>query len=94
MFIHDYFKDRTPLCFDGFYFKMHEVYPIGTRNAKLGCIFKPIKDTTTYGLNSITINSIRNWNDLTKKLRIDLSSLTRKALKKLVIEHILDSYIN
>ena len=35
-----------------------------TRNSKMNCVNLPISKTVTYGINSITGQSARNWNSL------------------------------
>ena len=63
-----------------------------TKNAKLGCIFVPFKNSTKYGLNSITHQSLLTWNKITKELKTDLSKMSRHDLKSLLVRYFLSKY--
>ena len=74
LFVHDFLNNSLPACFDDHYFKLNHLYfNIQTRNSILGCLFSPSKNTTAYGLNSITQKSINSWNFITNNVKIDLS---------------------
>ena len=93
LFIYDYLNNLLPECFEDYYFKLNYLYfNVQTRNSNLGCLFSPSKNTTRYGLNSITQKSIYSWNYLTKQLKTDLSSLSRYKLKLMLIQHFLNLY--
>ena len=70
-----------PACFNDYYFKHQDIYLAETRNSKLGCLFQPSRNTTRYGLNSISHKSVTTWNTITKQLKTDLSSLSFHNLK-------------
>ena len=93
LFVHDYLNDSLPACFDDYYFKLNYLYFNAlTRNANLGCLFLPSKNTTRYGLQSITQKSITTWNHITKNMKIDLSSISRYKLKTRLTQYFLDQY--
>ena len=73
---HQYLNDQLPACFSDYYFKLQDIYLAETRNSKLGCLFQPSRNTTRYGLNSISHKSVTTWNTITKQLKIDLSSIS------------------
>ena len=73
LFIHDYLHDLLPDCFQGYYLPLNTIYDLGTKNSKLGCLFVPFKNTTKYGINSITHQSILTWNSVSKLLNTDLA---------------------
>ena len=54
LFVHDFFNNNLPLCFNDYYQSVKRAHSIGTKSSKLGCIFIPHVSTTRYGLNSIT----------------------------------------
>ena len=75
LFVHDYLNGSLPACFKDYYFKLDYLYfNVQTRNANLGCLFSPGKNTTKYGLNSITQKSINSWNYITKSTKTKLWS--------------------
>ena len=93
LFVYDYLNNMLPKIFEDYYFKLNYLYfNIQTRNAKLCCLFSPSKNTTKYGLNSITQQSIYTWNSITKNLGKDLSSFSRYQLKDLLIQHYMSKY--
>ena len=93
LFVHDYLNNCLPSCFDDYYFKLNYLYfNIQTRNANLGCLFLPSKNTTNYGLNSITQKCINNWNFFSKALKMDLSSISRYNLKTKLTQYFLKQY--
>ena len=93
LFVYDYLNDSLPACFEDLYFKLNYLYfNVQTRNSNLGCLFAPSKNTTRYGLNSITQKSIYAWNFFTKETKTDLTSLSRHNLKIKLTQHILNKY--
>ena len=93
LFIHDYLHDNLPSCFEDYYFKLNNLYPLTeTRNAKIGCLFVPVKNTTKYGLNSLTQQSIYTWNEISKTMNTDLSLKSRYELKSLIFNHFIKQY--
>ena len=93
LFVHDYLNDSLPTCFDNYYFKLNYLYfNVQTRNSNLGCLFSPSKNTTKYGLESITQKSISSWNSITKNLKTDMSNIPRHKLKTLLTEYFIKQY--
>ena len=93
LFVHDYLNGKLPHCFKDYYFKLNYIYfNVKTRNSTLGCLFVPSKNTTIYGLNSITQNSIRTWNALTKEMKTDLAGLSRHNAKSLITNYFIGKY--
>ena len=81
LLIHDFTNNTLPTCFQDYYFKRNTMN-IQTRNSYLGCLFVPSRNTTQYGLNSITQQAIYNWNDVTKVYKTDLSTKSRYQIKE------------
>ena len=92
LFVHDFLKKKLPKCFDSYFHTIEEVHSIGTKNAKLGCLFIPFVSTSKYGLNSITIQSILSWNTLCKALNCNLAAFSRSVAKKKITTHFIQSY--
>ena len=90
--IHDYLNNKLPHCFHGYFLKLDNIYNIQTRNAELGCLFIPSKNTTNYGLKSITQQCILSWNNISKQLNTNLLRLKRNKLKTILNQHFLDQY--
>ena len=95
LFVHDYLSNSLPVCFNDYYFKLNYMYfNIQTRNSRLGCLFSPSKNTTRYGLCSITQKSIYSWNFVTKTIKTDLSNFSRHKLKKVLNGFLLHQYVH
>ena len=93
LFVHDYLNNLLPKCFDDYYFKLNYLYfNVQTRNANLGCLFSPSRNTTKYSLQSITQHSISTWNHITKTLGKDLSKITRYKFKTILTHHFMNQY--
>ena len=93
MFLYDSIKGSLPVCFNNKYHTLQNTYKhFSTKSSTLGCFFRPVVNTTQYGLNSIMQRSIHSWNTTSKELNIDLSTLSRKNLKKTLTEHFLNKY--
>ena len=93
LFVHDFLNGKLPLCFKDYYFKTNYIYfTVQTRGSNLGCLFAPSKNSTTYGLNSITQKSINTWNTITKEIKTDLSVLSRPKIKSLLTKYFIDKY--
>ena len=93
LFVRENLNNSLPDCFDDYYFKLNYLYfNIQTRNSSLGWLFSPSRNTTRYGLNSITQKSINIWNSITKSTKIDLSSISRHKIKSLLTQYFIDQY--
>ena len=93
LFVRNYLNNALPACFDDFYFKLNYLYfNVQTRNSNLGCLFSPGKNTTKYGLNSMTQKSINCWNSITKNTKTDLSNISRYKLKTFLSKHFINQY--
>ena len=83
LLLYDFVNGNLPECFDNRFFTLKNVYyEITTRGASNCCLFKPLKNTTRYGLSSVAYKPIYTWNKITTDLKINLSSLSRRKLKK------------
>ena len=91
--VHDYLSKSLPECFQDDFSRLQDVYStIHTRNSNLGCLFKPGRKTTRFGIYSISHKCICNWNTVTKQLNVNLAHLPRNKLKLLLKQHFLNSY--
>ena len=92
LFIHDFLTDSLPKCFENYYLQLNSMYFERTKNAKIGCLFIPFKKSTKYGLNSITMESIKTWNKLSATLKLNLSLKSRHELKTMLTNYFLSHY--
>ena len=84
MFVHDYLSKSVPKCFDGYFILQKEMYPQGTRNAINCKLYKPFRDTTSYGINSFKLKTITAWNSLCDAYPgSNFPAFTRSKFKKL-----------
>ena len=92
LFTYDALKNTTPRCFSDYFKLTRDSHNLNTRMAKLGCLFPLTYGTLRYGIFSITNKCISNWNALSKKLNIDLLTLTRYQLKSKIIHLLKEDY--
>ena len=93
LLLYDFVNGCLPDCFNNRFLTLKNAYyEIRTRGSVNCCFFKPIKNSTRYGLHSISYKSIYAWNKITSELRIDLSSLNRHKFKSLLRKHFVSSY--
>ena len=92
MFVHDYFNENTPHCFNSYFTRIRDIHEITTKNSHLGCLFTTFATTTKYGLNSITRKCLLNWNEMTNDLKTNLSSIPRPLIKKKIKKQLINNY--
>ena len=92
LFVHDALDDSSPICFRNYFKQLKEIHTFSTRSAALGCLFVSHSGTIRFGINSITNKCISNWNDITKTLMLDLSTISRYQLKSFLKNHFVESY--
>ena len=62
LFIHDYFNNRLPESFAGYFTLTGDMHSHNLRNSSHGQLFVPVTDSVKYGRNSIKMKSILSWN--------------------------------
>ena len=92
LFVYDFLKKTLPSCFDSYFTRLTDLHDFNTVNSDLGCLFTPYLSTTRYGLNSITRKCIDSWNEASRLLKIDLTTLSRPVLKSKMHTHFTDNY--
>ena len=91
LFLYDQLQKSLSITFDNYFHKTTDHQSHNTRGEKL---ILPITKTSTYGLQSITSSSIRDWNNLNSKTSIDLAStdLTHTKLIKGIRQRCFSKY--
>ena len=90
LFVHDFLNNLLPNCFYDYFKELNLIYTHDTRSSSLGCLYVPLVNTTTYGINSITYKSIQCWNRISRLYGINLSELSRNNLKKTLTQIFID----
>ena len=95
LFVHDYFNNKLPESFSGYFTLARDMYAYETRNASSEHIFVPESDSVLYGRNSIKLKSILLWNHFIKIIPgNDFLLLSRYKFKNIVVIHFLNNYSN
>ena len=91
LFVYGQLQEILSTTFDHYFHKTADHHSHNKRGEKLNV---PITKTSTYGLQSITSSSIRDWNNLNSKTSINLASrhVTRTKLIKGIRQHCLSKY--
>ena len=93
LLIHDLLNKSLPLCFSNDFTKLENAYKsVRTRNSSLGCLLVPKRNSTKYGLFSISHQCILSWNSLNRHFNCNLALLPRKKLKFKLEQHFIDHY--
>ena len=91
LFIYDYLNNLLPDCFQNeFHLLANSYTSVGTRRSNLGCLHIGRRKSTKYGTNSISHQSIQNWNSTTKLFKCNLALIARNKLKSKLRHHFLD----
>ena len=89
IFVYKSVNKLAPSCFHDYFQLNSSVHRIGTRQATRGDLFKSIKNTTLYGLQTIQYFGSKLWNTLPLFIRVASSiAVFRSKLKS----YFLDSY--
>ena len=92
LFVWDQQNSVLPSVFDD-YFQNRNRCGYYLRTVANNNLTKPIKQTTFYGINSITYQSISAWNNLPNELKRNLSITCSKYLfKRALFEHFCSTY--
>ena len=90
LFAHDFLNGKLPKSFENTFSKLSDVRStVNTINWKLGCLFLPSVNSSTYGLNSLYRNSIISWTFYVKLFnKEDVVSMSKNELKSKIKKHI------
>ena len=106
-FVYDYLNNNLPGAFTNTFIRTNDLYEYSTRQATTGKLFIPSYKSTTFGLKCIYKRCINSWNYLSTEINlinrkcnvnnpeindIDLTKLSRNALKDRLTKHILSTY--
>ena len=93
LFIHDYFNDLLPECFNGYFTLLRDAHSHATRNAGIGRLVVPPFDSDRYGRKSFKIQAILLWNNLADHFPAeDFTNISRFKLKNMLAKHFIESY--
>ena len=94
LLVHDILNAQSPTDITDTYSLKGYDASHNTRGRSLGLLAKPQCRTTKFGLNSVTYQSILNWNDLQSHYKeINLSLISRSKLQNLAFNYFLQQYI-
>ena len=63
LFVHDFFNDKLPESFEGYFSLTRDMHPYALRIAHHGQLFVPVTDSVRYGRNSIKLKAILALNN-------------------------------
>ena len=89
IFVYKSINKLSPFCFHDYFQPNAAVHRIGTRQATRGDLFKSLKNTTLYGLQTIQYFGSKLWNTLPLFIRVASSVLVFRSKLKTFF---LDSY--
>ena len=84
-FVYKSINKLSPSCFHDYFQPNSSVHRTGTRQATRGDLFKSIKNTTLYGLQTIQYFGSKLWNTLPLFIRVASSTVVfRSKLKRFI----------
>ena len=93
LLVHDYFNNKLPESFSGFFTLSREIHTHRTRGAMRGQLYVPNTESVRFGRKSIKLMSILSWNELARKFPgIDLLQYSRPKLKMVIAKGFIDNY--
>ena len=84
LFVHDQINEKLPKTFAEYFIIALNQHGYHTRGSKHKTVIETIKNSTTYGLNSIKNRTASDWNEVTKQInKLDNGSFVfRRKLAK------------
>ena len=93
LFVHDFFNDKLPESFEGYFLLTRDMHPYALRIAHHGQLFVPATDSVRHGRNSIKLKAILAWNNFAKQFpNEDLLQYSTPKLKSVIVNHFLENY--
>ena len=94
LFVHNQINEKSPNTFAEYFIIASNQHKYNTRGFKYKTIIKTIKNSTTYGLNSIKHRVASDWNEVTKQInKLDNGNfVSRTKFAKSNKENNLNSY--
>jgi len=94
LFVHDYFNNQLPNCFNGYFILKKDILQKNTRNSSTtNKLHVPRTVQVTYGDHSFKSKVVAAWNGLCNVIpNTKFQTLKKEKFKKLIIDHILDGY--
>ena len=86
-FMYEYYSNRLPLIFNGFFMSINKVYQYQTRLASKISYYLP-KARTNYGKFNIRFSGVKVWNSIEDSLK----SKSRTCFKILLKESLISNY--
>ena len=86
-----FLKGNLPESFEHFFQKCSDIHSIPTRLNNSECLYMSRVRSVTYGMNSVTNNCIRSWNNLAQILESP-STLPLSEIKSRFFKYYIESY--
>ena len=88
---YSFLKGNLPESFEHFFQKCSDIHNIPTRLNNSECLYMSRVRSVTYGMNSVTNNCIRSWNNLAQILESP-STLPLSEIKSRFFKYYIESY--
>lgn len=95
LFIFDELSGKLPSVFAGMFVLTMEIHAHNTRGSLNKLLDVPLVKTSQYGSNSLTYQSICQWNILQNKLDFDFAQpqMNRSKFKRILKEYLFSKYL-
>ena len=93
LFVHDYFHNKLPPCFNGYFALSNSIHSHCTRTANQGQLFVPHIETIKYGFYSVKHQASIAWNSFSSSYPdSNFVTSSRFSFKQLITKHFLSIY--
>ena len=90
--VHDSINRKLPPSLQDKFQYLHEIHTHKTKSSDQFCVKLPKTNTVSYGINSITGQAARSWNDLHLSMNKNLHILSRAVCKHEITKFMFDTY--
>ena len=90
--VHDSINRKLPPSLQDKFQYLHEIHTHKTKSSDQFCVKLPKTNTVSYGINSITGQAARSWNDLHLSMNKNLHILSRAVCKHEITKFMFESY--
>ena len=90
--VHDSINRKLPPSLQDKFQYLHEIHTHKTKSSDQFCVKLPKTNTVNYGINSITGQAARSWNDLHLSMNKNLHILSRAVCKHEITKFMFETY--
>ena len=96
LFVHQVLNNKVPDEVRNYFWFTLKIHEYNTRESKAGCLKIPNVKSSSYGINSLSYQSLYTWNSISRhfidSVESQLMNCKYSTFKRLLTEHFLNLY--